>query len=72
LRLGDGSALMVLQAPRSPKRTSDQYLVNICYKAGEPLDAVLDSATKLYKLQALVFKEVEPNGKVTMLDLHNI
>jgi len=72
LRWRYGSGLLLPQVPRELNWNIDEYLANICYKAGAPLDALLDPESKLYKFQALVFKEVEPNGKVTMLDLHNI
>jgi len=72
LRWRYGSGLLLPQVPRELNWNIDEYLANICYKAGAPLDALLDPESKLYRFQALVFKEVEPNGKVTMLDLHNI
>jgi AMMECR1 domain-containing protein len=49
----------------------DEYLANICYKAGAPPDVWLDPASKLYKFQAAVFKEVEPKGEVIGLEYDN-
>ena len=39
------------------------------YKAGAPPDVWLDPATKLYKFQATVFKEVEPKGEIIQLGI---
>ncbi len=69
LRWRYGSGLLLPQVPVELKWDVDEYLVNICYKAGAPADAWLDPATKLYRFQAVVFKEVEPRGKVSRLEL---
>jgi uncharacterized protein len=69
LRWRYGSGLLLPQVPVELKWDFDEYLANICYKAGAPADAWLDPASKLYKFQAIVFKEVEPKGKVTRLEL---
>ncbi|AFU58719.1 AMMECR1 domain protein [Candidatus Nitrososphaera gargensis Ga9.2] len=69
LRWRYGSGLLLPQVPVELKWNVDQYLANICYKAGAPADAWLDPASKLYRFQAIVFKEVEPRGKVTRLEL---
>lgn len=64
-----GSGLLLPQVPVELKWDVDEYLANICYKAGAPPDVWLDPTSKLYKFQASVFKEVEPNGKVIRLGL---
>lgn len=69
LRWRYGSGLLLPQVPVELKWNVDEYLANICYKAGAPADAWLDPASKLYKFQALVFKEAEPRGRVTRLEL---
>jgi len=69
LRWRHGSGLLLPQVPVELKWGIDEYLANICYKAGAPADAWMDPATKLYKFQAIVFKEVEPNGNVARLEL---
>ena len=38
-------------------------------KAGTPPDAWLDPSCRLYRFQALVFKEAEPRGRVVRLEL---
>jgi hypothetical protein len=69
LRWRYGSGLLLPQVPVELNWDIDDYLANICYKAGAPADAWLDPESKLYKFQASVFKESEPNGKVTKLEL---
>jgi uncharacterized protein (TIGR00296 family) len=64
-----GSGLLLPQVPVELKWDVEQYLANICYKAGAPPDVWLDPASKLYKFQAAVFKEVEPNGEVLRLGI---
>jgi uncharacterized protein (TIGR00296 family) len=62
-----GSGLLLPQVPVELKWDVEQYLANICYKAGAPPDVWLDPSSKLYKFQATVFKEVEPKGEVMRL-----
>ena len=57
------------QVPLELKWDVEEYLSNICYKAGAPPDVWLDPSSKLYKFQAAVFKEVEPRGKVIRVGL---
>jgi uncharacterized protein (TIGR00296 family) len=64
-----GSGLLLPQVPVELKWDVEEYLANICYKAGAPPDVWLDPASKLYKFQATVFKEVEPKGQVIRLGL---
>lgn len=67
LRWKNGSGLLLPQVPLELKWDVNEYLANICYKAGAPLEALHDSSSRLYTFQALVFKELEPLGKVTRL-----
>ncbi len=64
-----GSGLLLPQVPVELKWNLEEYLANICYKAGAPPDVWLDPSSKLYKFQAVVFKEVEPKGKVVQLGI---
>jgi uncharacterized protein (TIGR00296 family) len=63
-----GAGLLLPQVPIELKWDVEEYLANICYKAGAPPDAWLDPGSKLYKFQAIVFKEVEPRGNVIRLE----
>lgn len=69
LRWRYGSGLLLPQVPVELKWSVDEYLANICYKAGAPADAWLDPACKLYRFRARVFKETEPRGNVVRLEL---
>lgn len=69
LRWRHGSGLLLPQVPVELKWDIDEYLANICYKAGAPADVWLDPVSKLYKFQALVFKEDDPGGTVSRLQL---
>lgn len=69
LRWRHGSGLLLPQVPVELKWDVDDYLANICYKAGAPPDAWLDPASKLFKFQAMVFKEAEPKGRIVRLEL---
>ncbi|HZA47726.1 MAG TPA: TIGR00296 family protein [Nitrososphaera sp.] len=62
-----GSGLLLPQVPVELKWDVEEYLANICYKAGAPPDVWLDANSKLYKFQATVFKEVEPKGEIIRL-----
>ncbi len=64
-----GSGLLLPQVPVELKWDVEDYLANICYKAGAPPDVWLDPTSKLYKFQAAVFKEVEPKGEVIELGI---
>jgi uncharacterized protein (TIGR00296 family) len=64
-----GSGLLLPQVPVELKWNVEEYLANICYKAGAPPDVWIDPSSKLYKFQAVVFKEVEPKGEVVQLGI---
>jgi uncharacterized protein (TIGR00296 family) len=64
-----GSGLLLPQVPVELRWDIEEYLANICYKAGAPSNSWLDPTSKLYKFQAIVFKEVEPRGKIVRLEL---
>jgi uncharacterized protein (TIGR00296 family) len=64
LRWRFGSGLLLPQVPLELHWDVDEYLANICYKAGAPPDVWLDPNAKLYKFQAEVFKEVIPKGDI--------
>ena len=64
-----GSGLLLPQVPVEFKWGVEEYLANICYKAGAPPDVWRDPTTKLYKFQAIVFKEAQPKGEVIRLGI---
>ncbi len=64
-----GSGLLLPQVAVEFKWGVEEYLANICYKAGAPPDVWRDPTTKLYKFQATVFKEAQPKGEVIRLGI---
>ncbi len=58
-----GSGLLLPQVPVELKWDVDEFLANICYKAGAPPDVLLDPASVLYTFQATVFRELTPGGE---------
>ena len=69
LRWRFGSGLLLPQVPIELKWDVEEYLANICYKAGAPPDVWLNPDTTLYKFQATVFKEAEPKGQIIRVEL---
>ena len=67
LRWKHGSGLLLPQVPVELKWTVDEYLANLCYKAGAATDVLDDPSTKIFSFEAIVFKESEPSGKITRL-----
>jgi uncharacterized protein len=67
LRWEGGSGLLLPQVAEEMGWDIDDYLSNICYKAGAAADTWVMPTSKLYKFQAFVYREVEPKGKVIRL-----
>jgi hypothetical protein len=59
-----GSGLLLPQVPLDYNWNVKEYLTHLCGKAGGPPDLWRSPNAKLYKFQALVFKEVQPNGDI--------
>jgi uncharacterized protein len=72
LRWKYGSGLLLPQVPVELKWDIDEYLANVCYKAGAPPDVWLLPESKLYRFEAIVYKEYEPNGKVFKVNLDSL
>ena len=68
LRWEHGSGLLLPQVPVELGWDVDEYLANICYKAGAPIDVWQHISSKLYSFRAIVFKELEPGGRVSRLE----
>jgi uncharacterized protein len=64
-----GSGLLLPQVPVELNWDIDEYLANICYKAGAPPDAWLMPESQLFKFGAIIYKEIKPNGNVKKVDL---
>ena len=66
-----GSGLLLPQVPVELNWDVEEYLANVCYKAGAPPNVWVDPSSKLYKFQATVFKEVEPKRQIIRVGYHN-
>lgn len=64
-----GSGLLLPQIPLEYNWNVKEYLTNLCSKAGAPPDLWQLPQTKLYKFQALVFREIKPNGDIIKVSL---
>jgi uncharacterized protein (TIGR00296 family) len=69
LRWKHGSGLLLPQVPIELKWSVEEFIANLCYKAGANTDVLHDAATTLYSFQATIFKELEPAGKVARMKL---
>lgn len=66
---GIHSGLLLPQVPVEYGWDEETFLCQTCLKAWLPPDAWLDKDTKVYRFQAQIFMEVEPNGEVVERDL---
>jgi uncharacterized protein len=64
-----GSALLLPQVPVEHNWDVEDYLANLCYKAGAPPDTWLIADSKIYSFQANIYKESDPNGDVVRVKL---
>jgi uncharacterized protein len=64
-----GSGLLLPQVPVELKWDTEEYLANLCYKAGAPPDIWLMPDSKLFSFQANIYKESYPNGNVVRMRL---
>lgn len=69
LRCKYGSGLLLPQVPVELRWDIDEFLANICYKAGAPPDTWLMAESRLYRFEAIVYRESEPSGKIIKVDL---
>src|SRR5215831_4491678 len=59
-----GSGLLLPQVPLEYNWDVKEYLTHLCGKAGGPPDLWRLPHTRLFKFQAVVFREKEPNGDI--------
>ncbi len=68
---GWNRGLLLPQVPieQDPPWDEEQFLGWTCWKANLTMDQWLDSKTKIFKFQAEIFEEEEPNGKIKRKDI---
>jgi hypothetical protein len=59
-----GSGLLLPQVPIEYNWDEERFLCETCMKAGAMPDCWLYEDTRVYKFQAMIFKEASPRGKV--------
>ena len=64
-----GSGLLLPQVAVEYKWDAEQFLCETCMKAGAMPDCWLYNDTNVYRFEAIVFKEAEPNGNVVRVTL---
>ncbi len=61
--------LLLPQVPIEWGWDAEEFLANCCMKAGLYPDAWLIGGTRIYKFQAIIFKERTPNGEIERVKL---
>ena len=61
--------LLLPQVPVEWGWDEEEFLCQCCMKAGLPPDYWLLKGTKLYKFSSVIAEELEPNGRVVVVDL---
>lgn len=70
IQSGSFSGLLLPQVPVEYKWTAQEFLENLCLKAGLTPDYIHDKSTKIWKFQAQIFSEEKPGGKVVESTKH--
>ena len=66
---GPARGLLLPQVPTEWGWGAEEFLSEVCMKAGLLPDAWLDDETRIYTFQAEIFSEAEPRGDVVRRDL---
>jgi uncharacterized protein (TIGR00296 family) len=64
LNWGEYSSLLLPQVAAEFKWAADEYLNNLCYKAGLPPDMWMHQDVKIYKFRCSVYGESTPRGGI--------
>lgn len=67
---GSLSGLLLPQVPVEWNWTAEEFLEKLCLKAGLTPDYIHDKNTKIWKFQAQIFSEEEPNGRIVESTKH--
>lgn len=72
LNSGECSSLLLPQVAIEFDWTVDEYLSNLCYKAGLTGDMWMNDGVKIYKFGCVVYREREPRGEICRKDISEI
>ncbi|CUR50838.1 Protein MTH_857 [Nitrosotalea devaniterrae] len=64
-----GAGLLLPQVPVEYEWNEEEFLSHTCEKAGAPFNYWKQKSVKILKFEGIVFKEIEPNGKIKRLEL---
>ena len=64
-----GAGLLLPQVPVEYQWNEEEFLGHACEKAGAPSNFWREKSTIILKFEGIVFKETEPNGPITRLEL---
>jgi len=67
---GFNSGLLLPQVPIEQGWDINEYLVNLCLKAGLSHDSWIDKETRIYKFFGQIFTEIKPNGEIKEKNLN--
>lgn len=68
LSWGEHSSLLLPQVALEFNWTVDEFLSNLCYKAGLRPDMWMNKDVKIYKFSCVIFRESEPRGRIYQVD----
>ena len=68
LSWGEYSSLLLPQVPVEYNWTVDEYLRNLCNKAGLTPNMWMNHDVKIYKFSCAIYSESEPRGRIYRVD----
>jgi len=69
VQFGSRGGLLLPQVPVEQNWTAEEFLEQVCFKAGLMPDCLQDKSTRLWKFQAQIFSEKQPGGEVEEVTL---
>jgi len=71
VQCGPSSGLLLPQVAVEQDWTAEEFLDQVCFKAGLTPDYLHDRSTRLWKFQAQIFAEKEPSGEIEEVKIHS-
>jgi hypothetical protein len=69
LIVGSHQGVFLPEVPLEANWSIEEYIENLCFKAGVTPDVIWDKQTKLMKFQTQIFAEKKPSGEVIEIKL---
>jgi uncharacterized protein (TIGR00296 family) len=64
IEYGTYRGLLLPQVPTEYNWDTEEYLANLCLKAGLPVNTWIEKSVNIYSFEAQIFKELAPNGEI--------